>query len=82
MIPARCVPENLSSPSSQQLNAANGTTIDVAGDADIELTFGDIFIVVQCLISEHVDEILLGLTFMEANQCIWNFQERFLEMHD
>ena len=81
VIPARCVPENLLSPSSQQLNAANGTTIDVVGEADIELTFGDISVVVQCLVSEHVDEILLGLTFMETNQCIWNFQERSLEMH-
>ena len=46
VIPARCVPENLLSPSSQQLNAANGTTIDVVGEADIELIFGDISVVV------------------------------------
>jgi len=46
VIPAHCVPENLLSPSSQQLNAANGATIDVVGEADIELTFGDISVVV------------------------------------
>jgi len=35
---------------------------------------------VRCLVSEHVDEILLGLTFLEENQCVWHFAERWIRI--
>jgi hypothetical protein len=31
-------------------------------------------------VSEHVDEILLGLSFLEENACIWNFSKRCLSI--
>jgi hypothetical protein len=58
------------------LNAANGTTIAVLGEIDTILELGSLQISVTCLVSEHVDEILLGLTFLEQNACVWDFAKR------
>jgi len=31
-------------------------------------------------VSEHVDEILLGLTFLEENRCVWHFADRSIQI--
>jgi gag-polyprotein putative aspartyl protease len=70
IIPARYMSDNDLRPSVQTLNAANGTAIRVLGEADVTLDMGSLQIAVSCLVSEHVDEILLGLSFLEQNACI------------
>lgn len=76
VVPSRYVPIGELKPSAQVLNAANGTTIDVLGEVDVNLDLGPKKVSVSCLVSEHVDEILLGLTFLEENACIWDFSKR------
>jgi len=80
VIPARYVPSNAVKPSTRILNAANGTSIPVSGETNLMLELGDQCLDVPCLVSEHVDEILLGLTFLEENRCVWHFGDRSIQI--
>ena len=80
VIPARCIPNDELIPTSQTLNAANGTTIKVVGEAKLTIELEGLTVTTRGLVSEHVDEILLGLTFLEESGCIWNFKERSIEI--
>jgi len=80
VVPARYVPPNDVRVSTRTLNAANGTSIPVTGETNLVLNLGDQRLNVPCLVSEHVDEILLGLTFLEENQCVWQFANRKIEI--
>ena len=80
VIPARYVPSNAMKASTRSLNAANGTTIPVSGETKLVLDLGDQRLDVACLVSEHVDEILLGLTFLEESQCVWHFADRSIQI--
>jgi len=74
VIPARCVPDDELVPTSQTLNAANGTKIDVTGEVKLTIELDGLTVTTRGLVSEHVDE--LGLTFLEETGCIWDFTER------
>jgi len=74
VIPARYVPTNVIPPAVRSLNAANGSSIPVTGETNLLLDLRDQTLRVPCLVSEHVDEILLGLTFLEENRCVWHLR--------
>jgi len=80
IIPARHVPSNVITTSVRSLNAANGSSIPVTGETNLLLDLGDQSLRVLCLESEHVDEILLGLTFLEDNRCVWHFADRSIQI--
>ena len=80
VIPARCVPDDELTPTSQIVNAANGTNVSVAGEARLTIELNGLTVTTRALVAEHVDEILLGLTFLEESECIWNFKERSIEI--
>lgn len=65
IIPARFMSNNNLKPSVQTLNAANGTAKPVVGGADVLLEIGSLFITISCLVSEHVDKLLLGVSLLE-----------------
>jgi hypothetical protein len=78
VVPASFVSPNIIKPSNQTLNAANGTTIPILGEAELQLTIMTVTVSVHCLVSEHVSEILLGLSFLEENACLWDFPRRII----
>lgn len=80
VIPSRCVPPNAMKASTRTLNAANGTSIPVSGETTLVLDLGDQCLDVPCLVSDHVDEILLGLTFLEECQYVWHFANRAIQV--
>jgi len=74
------LPTNVITHSVRSLNAANGSSIPVTGKTNLLLDLGDQSLRVFCLVSEHVDEILLGLTFLEENRCVWHFADRSIQI--
>ena len=82
VIPRSCVEPSKIMPCSQTINAANGTIIPVLGETELPLVLGTTTIKVRCLVSEHVSEILLGLSFLEDNGCIWDFPMRRITIHN
>jgi transposase InsO family protein len=78
VLPDSYVSKNNVWPCNQTLKAANGTAIPILGETEISLEIGTVIITARCLVSEHVSEILLGLSFLEENECIWDFARRLL----
>ena len=79
VIPARYVPSNAVKPSTRTLNAANGTSIPVSPETNL-MDLGDHCLEVPCLVSQHVDRILLRLTILEESQCVWHFADRSIQI--
>ena len=75
---ASYVSQNKLRPSSQTLKAAIGTVIPILGETELSLNLGMLSTTACCLVSEYVSEILLGLSFLEENECVWNFGQRIL----
>jgi len=61
MLPRRYVPNADLNPTSMEMYAANGTNIPVIGSVRISFTAGGIPVSTTCLVSEAVDEPMLGL---------------------
>jgi len=76
IIPSSCITDEEILPNCQKLIAANGTEIDVQGEADVDLEF-DTGLVIRSkfLVSSHVDEVMLGLDWLRNQRCIWNFND-------
>jgi transposase InsO family protein len=64
----------------QKLYAANGTEIEIMGEATIELRLDDLTFDAECIVSEFVDELLLGLDFMETHEMQWDFSRRVVKL--
>ena len=62
--------------SQKVLTAANGTEIRVSGKTTLLLMLGKLELPTPCLVSDFVDEIMLGLYWLEDNDCVWNFIRR------
>ena len=76
VVPARLIKNELMRPSTQKLNAANGSEIKISGEVILELQLDDHSIPAKCLVTESIDEILLGLNWLEDNEVVWDFQKR------
>ena len=55
------------------VRAANGTKLELAGEAKVELCVGNDHMQVLALISHDVDEIMLGYDYLTDNRCVWDF---------
>ena len=64
------------------LTAANGSEIRIAGETTLSIVLGELTILTKCLVTDFVDEIMLGLEWLEENQCIWNFGHRTITIGD
>ena len=54
--------------------AANGTTIDLAGEVNIQLELGSLRIPTTALVSEYVSEGMIGYDWLQENDCYWGFR--------
>src|SRR5208282_5958456 len=57
----------------KMVRAANGTKLELAGEAKVGVRIGDDLIHALALISHDVDEVMLGYDFLTNNQCMWDF---------
>ena len=66
-------------PNCQQLRAANGTEIDLVGEAVVDVYLNkDTVIRTRFLVSPFVDEVMLGLDWLVNNECSWQFCSRVI----
>ena len=77
IIPAKFLTTGEVRPNTQKLNAANGTDIEVLGEAmvDIELEPG-LVVPTHLLVSNYVDEVMLGLDWLIEQDVEWKFGQR------
>ena len=68
-------------PSTQSLRAANGSSINVVGEAVLPIQIRDKLFPLHCLVAENVSEIILGLDWLNANAGVWNFRNKTLSLN-
>lgn len=55
------------------VRAANGTKLELAGEARVHLCINTKQTVVIALVSNDVEEVMLGYDFLVGNKCSWDF---------
>ena len=78
MLPRRFVPTTPVEPTKVRIFAANGTKIPVMGAVTINFAVADIPVSCRFLVSDAVDEPMLGIDWLERNNCAWDFTRRSL----
>ena len=74
MLPRRYVPYTELAPTDVKVFAANGTKIPVVGTTMVRFEVAGRPVQCHFLVSDAVDEPMLGIDWLEANLCRWDFQ--------
>jgi len=74
------VPTAALRPTSLQVYAANGTPIPVLGSTRLGFTVQNMIMHADFLISDDVDEIMLGIDWLTENGCKWHFERKEIEV--
>ena len=69
IIPAHLVEQDEVLPSCRVLQAANGTMIGVMGEVELPVQVADQCIKTRFVISDQVDEVLIGVQWLHENGC-------------
>jgi len=70
ILPASAVNLALIKPTLHSLTAANGTEI---GEIVLPMQIGRYHTTIKGLVSEHINEIMIGVDWMTTNQLTWKF---------
>lgn len=73
MLPRRYVPTAPLGPTNIRVYAANGTKIPVMGVVTIKFHVAGVPVSCKFLVSDAVDEPMLGIDWLERNDCTWDF---------
>ena len=73
ILPANYVIGALIHPTRKNAIAANGTPIELLGTTHIDLVIDDLVVPTTALVSEFVDEGLIGLDWLVQNNVTWGF---------
>ena len=80
LIPASAIRKQDMKESQQLLKAANGTSIRVLGEIAVDCELSGQRFSAQCLVTEQLSEMILGLSWLEQQNAIWNFRERWIRL--
>jgi hypothetical protein len=75
VIPARFSDVSALKPTEVILEAANGTPISVLGEMRVDFVADNVHSSAEFIVTDQIDEILLGREWMFDNACVWNFAE-------
>jgi hypothetical protein len=59
----------------RKVYAANGTELHIAGEVVLPFQLGPKCILVHALISEDIEDIMLGIDFLTKQRCVWDFSK-------
>jgi len=73
ILPASAFNMTLIKPTLHALTAANGTEIPLLGEIILPMQIGRYNTTIKGLVSEHINEIMIGVDWMMTNQVTWEF---------
>ena len=73
MLPRRFVPQAPLFPTGIKVYAANGSKIPVMGTVLVKFEVAGVPVHSRFLVSDAVDEPMLGIDWLQANECVWDF---------
>jgi len=68
-------------PSQQRVYAANGSSIQILGETDIEFDIGGRMSFATVLVTPDVSELMLGITWLTERQGVWDFSNHSLHIN-
>ena len=69
VVSRRVIPNERFKPTTQKLYAANGTEIALLGEVELTLTFVDYEVITVVVVSEEVDDLILGIDWLGHHRC-------------
>ena len=80
LIPRRLVPRSDLTPADIKLWAANGTEIVVLGSMYLRYSIETQTLVTKFLVTDQIDELIFGYSWLVDNQCQWDFERKILHI--
>jgi Zinc knuckle len=78
LIPRKLVPTATLSPTDRKVYAANGSNIPLLGAMTLVFTIQGIPFTADLLVTNFVDELMLGFDWLRTNRCQWLFDQSVL----
>ena len=60
-------------PTSEKLSTADGIDVPLLGETTIEFLVSGFQSQCRVVVSEAIDELILGIEWLQTNQCVWDF---------
>ena len=60
-------------PTREKLSTADGTDVPLLGETTIEFLVSGFQTKCRVVVSEVIDELILGIEWLQTNQCVWDF---------
>jgi predicted aspartyl protease len=76
LIPRKLVPRAPLHPTQQREFAANGTEIPILGLVRLRFDLGQIRTAATFLVSEAIEEMMLGIDWLTEHSCQWQFNNK------
>jgi predicted aspartyl protease len=80
LLPASLVESSLTQPTRLRLSAANGSQINVQGEATLNMKVGEFNTTVTGLVSDHIVDIILGIDWLTETGAVWDFRRSRIEL--
>src|SRR6266516_2873171 len=82
MIPRRLIPKVPLEPESMDVFAANGSPIKILGSTCLNFKIEGENVTANVMVSEQVEEFMLGYDWLSSQQIIWNFNAKQILFRD
>jgi hypothetical protein len=82
LIGRKLIPERFLTGTNTNLFAANGTPIPVIGTTCLEFLIDGIKVTANLLVTEVLEELILGIDWLSSNRCQWDFGAAKLQLSD
>ena len=69
-------------PTRQKLSTADGTEIPLLGETTIEFSVSGFYTGCRVVVSDVITELIIGIDWLQKNQCVWNFGSNSLLLMD
>ena len=80
LIPKRMTDTSQLQRSRRKLRAANGTEINLLGEWHTEIKMGTLSLPVTFLVSDQINEVLIGIDWMRTHKCLLSFDDLTLSL--
>ena len=80
VISRRVTPNVKFKPTTQKLYAANGMEIALRGEVELTLTISGHEVTAAVVVSEEVNDLILGMDWLGCHRCRWSFAQNLIEI--
>ena len=80
VVSRRVTPDLQLKQTTQKLYATNGTEIALLGEVELTLSISGREVTTVVVVSEEVDDLILGIDRLGRHRCRWSFDQNLIEM--